>query len=65
VRQILAFAHGATGEQRLLQVKHLLRDITSVIGARSPRRSARGLHPVDLADQGQRDADPPDPAQLS
>src|SRR6185295_3893138 len=31
VRQILAFAHGATGEHRLLQAKHLLRDIAAVI----------------------------------
>ena len=37
VRQILAFAHGATGDQRLLQVKHLLRDITSVITGTFPK----------------------------
>jgi len=37
VRQILAFAHGATGEHRLLQVKHLLRDITSVITGTFPK----------------------------
>ncbi len=37
VRQILAFAHGATGEQRLLQVKHLLRDISSVIAGTFPK----------------------------
>ncbi len=37
VRQILAFAHGATGEQRLLQVKHLLRDISGVIAGTFPK----------------------------
>jgi two-component system cell cycle sensor histidine kinase/response regulator CckA len=37
VRQILAFAHGASGEQRLLQVKHLLRDIISVISGTFPK----------------------------
>ncbi len=37
VRQILAFAHGATGEHRLLQVKHLLRDISAVISGTFPK----------------------------
>jgi two-component system, cell cycle sensor histidine kinase and response regulator CckA len=37
VRQILAFAQGATGEQRLLQVKHVLRDIASVITGTFPK----------------------------
>ncbi len=37
VRQILAFAHGATGEHRLLQVKHLLRDISAVIAGTFPK----------------------------
>jgi two-component system, cell cycle sensor histidine kinase and response regulator CckA len=37
VRQILAFAHGAGGEQRLLQVKHLLRDISSVMAGTFPK----------------------------
>jgi two-component system cell cycle sensor histidine kinase/response regulator CckA len=37
VRQILAFAHGATGEHRLLQVKHVLRDISSVIAGTFPK----------------------------
>ena len=37
VRQILAFAHGATGEQRLLQVKHVLRDIAAVIAGTFPK----------------------------
>jgi PAS domain S-box-containing protein len=37
VRQILTFAHGATGEQRVLQVKHVLRDIASVITGTFPK----------------------------
>lgn len=37
VRQILAFAHGASGEQRLVQVKHLLRDISAVIEGTFPK----------------------------
>jgi PAS domain S-box-containing protein len=37
VRQILAFAHGVTGEHRLLQVKHLLRDIAGVIQGTFPK----------------------------
>ena len=37
VRQILAFAHGANGEHRLLQVKHLLRDISGVIAGTFPK----------------------------
>ena len=37
VRQILAFAHGTTGEHRLLQVKHVLRDIASVIAGTFPK----------------------------
>ncbi len=37
VRQILAFAHGASGDHRLLQVKHLLRDISSVISGTFPK----------------------------
>ena len=37
VRQILAFAHGANGEQRLMQVKHLLRDIAAVIAGTFPK----------------------------
>jgi two-component system cell cycle sensor histidine kinase/response regulator CckA len=37
VRQILAFAHGATGEHRLLQAKHLLRDIAAVIAGTFPK----------------------------
>lgn len=37
VRQILAFAQGASGEHRLVQVKHLLRDISSVITGTFPK----------------------------
>jgi two-component system cell cycle sensor histidine kinase/response regulator CckA len=37
VRQILTFAHGTTGEHRLLQVKHVLRDIASVIAGTFPK----------------------------
>jgi two-component system, cell cycle sensor histidine kinase and response regulator CckA len=37
VRQILGFAHGATGENHLLQVKHLLRDIVAVVAGTFPK----------------------------
>lgn len=37
VRQILAFAQGASGEPRLMQVRHLIRDITSIITATFPK----------------------------
>jgi PAS domain S-box-containing protein len=37
VRQILAFAHGTTGEPRLLQVKLLARDIIEVIEGTFPK----------------------------
>lgn len=37
VRQILAFAHGTTGDHGLLQVKHLLRDISGVIAGTFPK----------------------------
>jgi PAS domain S-box-containing protein len=37
VRQILSFAHGVTGEHRLLQLKHVLRDIASVISGTFPK----------------------------
>jgi two-component system, cell cycle sensor histidine kinase and response regulator CckA len=37
VRQILSFAHGTSGEQRLLQVKHVLRDVASVITGTFPK----------------------------
>jgi PAS domain S-box-containing protein len=37
VRQILAFAHGSTGEPRLMQAKHLLRDIVGVISNTFPK----------------------------
>lgn len=37
VRQIVTFAHGTTGEHRSMQVKHLLRDISSVIAGTFPK----------------------------
>jgi nitrogen-specific signal transduction histidine kinase/CheY-like chemotaxis protein len=37
VRQILAFAHGTTGEPQLTQVKHLARDIGSLIEKTFPK----------------------------
>jgi two-component system, cell cycle sensor histidine kinase and response regulator CckA len=37
VRQILSFAHGTSSEQRMVQVKHLLRDISSVISGTFPK----------------------------
>ena len=37
VRQILSFAHGASGERTLIQVKHLLRDISSLITETFPK----------------------------
>lgn len=37
VRQILGFAHGVSGENQLLQVKHLLRDIVAVIAGTFPK----------------------------
>jgi two-component system cell cycle sensor histidine kinase/response regulator CckA len=37
VRQILAFAHGTTGEPRLMQVKHLARDIVEMIEETFPK----------------------------
>lgn len=49
VRQILAFAHGANGEHQLLQVKHLLRDIVSVITGTFPKSIRLEDHiPADL-----------------
>ncbi|HVS53889.1 MAG TPA: response regulator [Opitutaceae bacterium] len=49
VRQILAFAHGASGEQRVLQVKHLLRDIAAVITGTFPKSIELEEHiPTDL-----------------
>jgi two-component system cell cycle sensor histidine kinase/response regulator CckA len=49
VRQILTFAHGATGEQRVLQVKHVLRDIASVITGTFPKSIRLEEHiPSDL-----------------
>ncbi|HVU32755.1 MAG TPA: response regulator [Opitutaceae bacterium] len=37
VRQILSFAHGVSGDNQLLQVKHLLRDIVGVIAGTFPK----------------------------
>jgi PAS domain S-box-containing protein len=37
VRQILGFAHGVGGELRILQVRHLLRDIAAVISQTFPK----------------------------
>jgi PAS domain S-box-containing protein len=37
VRQILGFAHGAGGDHRVVQVKHLLRDIIGVITETFPK----------------------------
>jgi signal transduction histidine kinase len=37
VRQILSFAHGVGGEHQLVQPKHLLRDIASVIDGTFPK----------------------------
>ncbi len=37
VRQIVAFAHGTTGEHRSVQVKHLLRDIAAVVAGTFPK----------------------------
>lgn len=49
VRQILSFAHGASGEQRLVQVKHLLRDISAVISGTFPKSIKLEEHiPADL-----------------
>ncbi len=37
VRQILGFAHGVGGERRLVQLKHIVRDITAVITQTFPK----------------------------
>jgi PAS domain S-box-containing protein len=37
VRQILAFAHGTAGEPKLMQIKHLARDIVEVIEQTFPK----------------------------
>ncbi len=37
VRQILGFAHGIGGEPRVVQVKHLLHDITAVVAQTFPK----------------------------
>lgn len=49
VRQILSFAQGVTGEPRLLQVRHVLREITSVISGTFPKSIRLEEHiPSDL-----------------
>lgn len=49
VKQILGFAHGVSGERRVLQVKHLMRDITSVIAQTFPKSIELVEHiPSDL-----------------
>lgn len=49
VRQILSFAHGVSGEQQLLQVKHLMRDIMSVVTGTFPKAIRLQDHvPSDL-----------------
>jgi PAS domain S-box-containing protein len=37
VRQILTFAHGASGEKSLIQVKHILRDVSDLITETFPK----------------------------
>jgi two-component system, cell cycle sensor histidine kinase and response regulator CckA len=37
VQQILSFARGASGEKRLVQVRHLLRDISSIVTGTFPK----------------------------
>ncbi|HEX2100402.1 MAG TPA: response regulator [Candidatus Synoicihabitans sp.] len=37
VRQILAFAHGIGGEQRVFEIRHLLRDVANVVRETFPR----------------------------
>jgi CheY-like chemotaxis protein len=49
VKQILGFAHGVSGDRRTLQVKHLMRDITSVIAQTFPKSIELVEHiPSDL-----------------
>ena len=49
VRQILGFAHGAEGQQRLVQAKHLLRDIATFIHETFPKSITLDDHvPLDL-----------------
>jgi PAS domain S-box-containing protein len=53
VRQILSFAHGATGEKRPVQLRHLVRDIGFVINGTFPKAirleeaAPAGLWPVE------------------
>jgi len=49
VRQILSFAHGAGGEKTLIQLKHLMRDITGLIEETFPKNIRLDDHiPNDL-----------------
>lgn len=49
VRQVLSFAHGASGDKVLIQTKHLLRDITSLIEQTFPKNVRLEEHiPNDL-----------------
>jgi len=49
VRQILSFAHGASGEKMIIQPKHLLRDITGFIQQTFPKSiELEELVPNDL-----------------
>jgi PAS domain S-box-containing protein len=49
VRQILSFAHGSSGEKTLIQVKHLIRDITGLIAETFPKNIRLDDHvPNDL-----------------
>ncbi|MBL9215952.1 MAG: response regulator [Opitutaceae bacterium] len=48
VRQILAFAHGTAGEAKLMQVKHLARDIIEIIEGTFPKSITLDHHfPAD------------------
>ncbi len=49
VRQILGFAHGADGGHRIIQVKHLLRDVATFIQETFPKSVVLDDHiPADL-----------------
>ncbi len=50
VRQILTFAHGTTGDPRLIQLKHLARDIVELVQETFPKSIKLDQHfPNDLA----------------
>lgn len=49
VRQILGFAHGVSGEPRLVQVKHLMRDIADIVAETFPKSiTLHSVIPSDL-----------------